>query len=154
MRPFYTPNTTSTTARTSSENVTSGFCNHFAIIYVIRLAKCFLTILELNRNKRFCDKNTNVNSLSSYSHVVHTTAKHVISRRGKNKNVFKMSKDEKCTCEACKNTVFHCQICKFETFLLPSSSWLLKLPNVRTTKATTVLNAGSLCKSAPPIYFM
>ena len=23
---------------------------------------------------------------------------------------------------------FHCQICKFVTFLLPSSSWLLKLP--------------------------
>ena len=29
---------------------------------------------------------------------------------------------------ACKNTVFHCQICKFVGFLLPSSSWLLKLP--------------------------
>ena len=26
------------------------------------------------------------------------------------------------------NTVFHCQICKFVGFLLPSSSWLLKLP--------------------------
>ena len=38
-------------------------------------------------------------------------------------------------------------------FLLPSSSWLLKLPNVRTTKATTVLNAGSLRMSAPPIFF-
>ena len=25
----------------------------------------------------------------------------------------KMSKNEKCTCKACKNTVFHCQICKF-----------------------------------------
>ena len=30
-----------------------------------------------------------------------------------------MSKDKKCTCKACKNTVFHCQICKFEGFLLP-----------------------------------
>ena len=39
-----------------------------------------------------------------------------------------MSKDEKCTCKACKNTVFRCQICKFVGFLLPSSSWLLKLP--------------------------
>ena len=39
-----------------------------------------------------------------------------------------MSKDEICTCKACKNTVFHCQICKFVRFLLPSSSWLLKLP--------------------------
>ena len=46
----------------------------------------------------------------------------------KNENVFKMSKDEKCTCKACKDTVFHCQICKFVGFLLPSSSWLLKLP--------------------------
>ena len=29
-----------------------------------------------------------------------------------------------------KITVFHCQICKFVGFLLPSSSWLLKLPNI------------------------
>ena len=41
-----------------------------------------------------------------------------------------MLKDEKYTCKACKNTVFHCQICKFVEFLLPSTSWLLKLPNV------------------------
>ena len=40
-----------------------------------------------------------------------------------------MSKAEKCTCKACKNPVFHCQICKFVGFLLSSSSWLLKLPN-------------------------
>ena len=38
-------------------------------------------------------------------------------------------KKKKCTCKACKNTVFHCQICKFVRFLLPSSSWLLKFPN-------------------------
>ena len=54
--------------------------------------------------------------------------KQVISRRRKNENVFKMSKDEKCTCKACKTTVFHCQRCKFVGFLLTSSSWLLKLP--------------------------
>ena len=45
-----------------------------------------------------------------------------------------MSKDEICTCKACKNTVFHCQICKFMGFLLPSSSWLLKLP-IAVTKS-------------------
>ena len=73
-----------------------------------------------------------IRHLSSYAHVVQTAAKQVISRRRKNENVFKMSKDEKCTCKACKNTVFHCQICKFVGFLLPSSSWLLKLPNVAT----------------------
>ena len=66
--------------------------------------------------------------LSSYAYVVHTTAKQIISRRIKNENVFKMSKDEKCTCKACKTAVFHCQICKFMGFLLLSSSWLLKLP--------------------------
>ena len=55
--------------------------------------------------------------MSSYVHVVHTTAKQVISRRRKNENVFKMSKDEKCTCKACKNIVFHCRICKFVRFL-------------------------------------
>ena len=73
-----------------------------------------------------------IEHLSSYAHVVHTTAKQVISRRRKNENVFKMSKNEKCTCKACKNAVFHCQICKFVGFLLPSSSWLLKLPNDAT----------------------
>ena len=62
-----------------------------------------------------------------YAHVIHTTAKQVISSRRKNENVLKMSKDEKCTCKACKNTVFHIQICKFVGFLLPSSSWFLKL---------------------------
>ena len=45
-----------------------------------------------------------IEHLSSYAHVVHTTAKKVISRRRNNENVFKMSKDEK----ACKSTVFHC----------------------------------------------
>ena len=39
-----------------------------------------------------------------------------------------MSKNEKCTCKACKNTVFLSQLCKFIGFLLPLSSWLLKLP--------------------------
>ena len=77
--------------------------------------------------------------MSTYAHVVHTTAKQVISRRRKNENVFKMSKDEIYTCKACKNTVFHCQICKFVGFLLPSSSWLLKLPNIRGGRPRAIL---------------
>ena len=48
------------------------------------LAKCFLAILELNSNQRLRDK-TKLN-LSSSAHVVHTTAKQIISRRGKNEN--------------------------------------------------------------------
>ena len=69
--------------------------------------------------------------LSSSAHVVHTTAKQVISRRRKNENVFKMSTDEKYTYKACKTIVFHCQICKCVGFLLPLSSWLLKLPIIK-----------------------
>ena len=61
----------------------------------------------------------------------------ICSRRRKNENVFKMSKDEKYTCKACKNNVFHCQICKFVGSLLPSSSWLLKLSNVSLWMKTT-----------------
>ena len=68
-----------------------------------------------------------------YSHVVNTTAKQVISRRGKNENVWEMSTwNENCTCKACKTIVFHYQICKFVTFLLPLSLWLRKLPIVFT----------------------
>ena len=63
--------------------------------------KCVLTLLELNWNQRLGQED-NIEHLSSYAHVVHTTAKQVISRRRKNENVFKISKDEKCTCKACK----------------------------------------------------
>ena len=59
-------------------------------------------------------------------------SKQVISRRGKNENVYEMYKNEKCPCEAFNTTVFHRQlICKFETFLSPPSchcrrpTWLI-----------------------------
>ena len=68
-----------------------------------------------------------IKHLSSHAYVVHTTAKPVFSRRRKNENVCKMSKNEKCTCKACKTIVFHCQICKFVTLLLQSSLWLLRI---------------------------
>ena len=46
--------------------------------------------------------------------------------------------------KACKNTAFHCQIYKFVGFLLPSSSWLLKLPIVlqRTARSYFKVNAA------------
>ena len=91
--------------------------------------ECVLTFLELNWNQRL----GHLKNLSSYAHDVHTTAKQVISRRRKNENVYKMSKNEKCTCKACKNTVFHYRICKFVVFLLPSSSWLLIINLSNTT---------------------
>ena len=45
---------------------------------------------------------------------------------------------EDCTFKACKTIVFHYQICKFVTFLLPSSSWLRKLPSI--SSAASVLH--------------
>ena len=91
----------------------------FQLFKVIMPEKCALTIQELNWNQRLGQDK--IEHLSSYVHVVHTSAKQVISRHRKNEGVFNMSKEEKCTCKACKNDVFHCQICKFVGFLLSSS---------------------------------
>ena len=109
----------------------------FQLFKVIMPEKCALTILELNWNQR--SGQDKIEHLSSYAHVVHTTAKQVISRHRKNEGVFNMSKDEKCTWKACKNTVFHCQICKFVGVLLPSSLAPREeligfcIPNIETT---------------------
>ena len=54
-------NTTSTKARTSSENATSRFCNHFQLFKLIMLEKCVLTILELSWNLRLGNKKTKLN---------------------------------------------------------------------------------------------
>ena len=79
------------------------------------LEKCVLTILELNFEPARGTQEDKIEHLSSYAHIVHTTAKQVISSRRKNESVYKMSKNEKCTYKACKSTVFHChcntQIC-------------------------------------------
>ena len=75
----------------------------FQIFKVIMPEKGLLTILELNWSQRLGQDK--IEHLSSYAYVVHTTAKKVISRHRKNENVFKMSKDEKCTYKACKHTV-------------------------------------------------
>ena len=68
--------------------------------YLLRLTGLIIKDLHLSGKEVFLH-------LSSYAHVVHATEKQVISRLRKNENVFKMSKDEKCTCKACKNIVFH-----------------------------------------------
>ena len=49
---------------------------------------------------------------------------HVVERT---RRPVKCSKNQKCTCRACKTVVFHYQICKFVTFLLPSSrdEWIV-----------------------------
>ena len=114
-------------ARKSSENVTSRFCNQFSIIQRRYASKMSFNYLGVKLEPLLQKLENKFEHLSSYAHVVHTTAIHVISRRRKNENVFKMSKNGKCTCKACKTIVFCCQICKLLTFLLPSSAWLPKL---------------------------
>ena len=121
-------------ARTSSENVTSRFCNQFLVIQSCYAWKMCSNCPGIKLEQALGVWEDKIEHLSSYADIVHTTAKQVISRRRKNENVFKdkMSKDEICMCKACKNTVCHCQVCKFMGFLLPSSSWLLKLPIAET----------------------
>ena len=93
------------------------------------LEKCVLTILELNWNQRLGHKKAKLNichHMLTSSTQLQNRSFHVVERT---RTSTKCQKIEKCTCKACKNTVFHCQICKFVGSLLPSSSWLLKLPN-------------------------
>ena len=83
--------------------------------------------MELNWHSKDLEvrKVSKIKHLSSHAHVVHTAAKQVISRRGKNEKVCEMSKNENCTFTSCKTMVFLDQICTFVTFLLPSSSCAL-----------------------------
>ena len=99
------------------------------------LEKCVLTILELNWNQRLGHKKTKLNichHMLTSSTQLQNRSFHVVERT---RTSSKCQKMKKCTCKACKNTVFHCQICKFVGFLLPSSSWLLKLPIISTSTA-------------------
>ena len=121
-------------ARTSSEKVTSRFCNHFAIILRHYACTTCSNYPEIKLEPALQREDGKIKHLSSYAHVVHTTAKQKISRRGKNENVYEKKKNKECTCKACKTTIFRRQIHKFVTFSLPSSSWLLKLPNNRELK--------------------
>ena len=79
------------------------------------LEKCVLIILELNWNQRFRDEATKLNICHHMrSSSMHTTAKQVISRRRKNENVFKMSKDEKMHVQSVQKYYFslsNMQIC-------------------------------------------
>ena len=107
---------------------------------VIMLAKCVLTILELNWNQRLGHKMTKWNicyHLLTSSTQLRNRSFHVVERT-------RTSKDEKFTCKACKNTVFHWQICKFVGVLLLSSSWLLKLPIIRIPRRSQFLKNRSV----------
>ena len=118
--------------RTSSENVISRFCNHLSIIQSHYAWKMRFNYPGIKLEPALGTRQNWTIVIICSRHVVHTTAKKVISRHWKNENVFKMWKDEKC--KACTNNVFHCPICKFVGFLLTLSSWLLELPSLAPCK--------------------
>ena len=89
----------------------------------------------------------------SYAHVVHTTAKQVILSRKKNEIVIKLSKDEKCTCKACTNIVFHCQIFKFVGLLFPSCSWLV-IRKFKVYDATVTKTSLKIASSTLSVFFV
>ena len=99
------------------------------------LEKCVLTILELNWNQRLGHKKTKLNichhMLSSPTQLQNRSF-HVVERT---RTSSKCQKMKNARAKRTKNTVFHCQICKFVGFLLPSSSWLLKLSIISTSTA-------------------
>ena len=99
----------------------------FQSFKVIILEKCVLTILELNIGTSAWDIRrqhwTFVIIWSRRPHNCKTGHFHVVERTRTSTKCQKMK-----TARAKRaNTVFHCQICKFVGFLLPTSSWLLKL---------------------------
>ena len=103
-----TARTTSTTATTSSENITSRFCNNFSIIpirYACKMYSIQPGIKLISAVWRYQEK---IDNLSSCARLVDITAKRVISRRGKDENGSETYKSENCTWKACKTTVFHC----------------------------------------------
>ena len=96
------------------------------------LDNCLLTVLELIWNQRLGHKKTKLNichhTLMSSTQLQNRSF-HVVERTRTSTKCQNMKK-------ACKNAVFHCQICKFVGFLLPSSSWLLKLPIISSYPAS------------------
>ena len=92
------------------------------------LEKCVLTVLELNWNQRLGHKKTKLNicqHILTSSTQLQNRSFHVVERT---RTSSKCQKMKNARAKRAKNTVFHCQICKFVGFLLPSSSFLLKLP--------------------------
>ena len=91
-------------------------------------AKCVLTVLQsIETDQRFRGKKTKLNichQMFKSSTQLQNNSFHVVERTRRS---VKCSKNEKCTCKACKTVIFHYQIWKFVTFLLPSSrnEWIV-----------------------------
>ena len=93
----------------SNSKCNFAFLQHFSIIQIIMLEKCLLTILELNWNQRL---NICYHILASSTQLQNRSF-HVVERTRTSSKWQKMHVQS-------KNTVFHCQICKFLGFLLPN----------------------------------
>ena len=95
------------------------------------LEKCVLTVLELNWNQRLGHKKTKLN-ICHHMLVLSTQLQNrsfdVVERTRTSPKCQKM---KNARAKRAKMLFFYCQICKFVRFLLPSSSWLLKLPIIR-----------------------
>ena len=96
---------------------------------IIMLEKRVLTILRLNWNQRLGHQKTKLNichhMLASSTHPQNWSF-HVVERT---RTSLKCKKMKNARAKRARIPVFRCQICKFVRFLLPSSSWLRKLPN-------------------------
>ena len=91
------------------------------------LEKCVLTILELNWNQRLGHTKTKLNichNMLTSSTQLQKRSFHVAERTRTSSNCQQM---KNVRAKRAKILFFCCQICKFVGFLLPSSSWLLKL---------------------------
>ena len=88
---------------------------------VAMLAKCILTIRELNWNQRFRGKKTKLNiyHMLTLSTQLQNRPFHVEERE---RTSAKCPKMKNARAKRAKTIVFHCQICKFVTVLLQSRS--------------------------------
>ena len=94
------------------------------------LEKCVLTILELNWNQRLGHKKTKLDichHMLTLSTQLQKRSFHVIERT---RTSSKCQKMKNALAKRAKVLFFVVKICKFVGLLLPSSSWLLKLPNI------------------------
>ena len=92
------------------------------------LEKCVLTVVQLNWNQRLGHKRTKLNSchhIFASSTQLQNRSFHVVERM---RTFSKCQKMKTARAKRAKIRSFIVKICKFVGFLLPSSSWLLKLP--------------------------
>ena len=93
------------------------------------LEKCLITVLELIWNQLLGHRKTKLNicdHMLTSSTQLQNRSFHVIERT---RTSSKCQKMKNARAKRAKILFFNFQICKFVGFLLPPSSWLLKLPN-------------------------